>query len=149
MVQPYLERLDELGETAHCFVVAPGATDELMLSHAFRKGAILTSTDVEQKGGLFAKEEIDTRTPGETELDLARRALDTDVVRGLGPIAFARVDVAPHRSADGVDSFVVMELELIEPSFYFDTNPVAVDAFADGLTAWLAADGQQPLAGVI
>lgn len=137
MVQPYLDRLDELGETAQCFVVAPGATDELVLSHAFRKSAILTSTDVEQKGGLFAKEEIAPRTPNDAELDLARRALDTDVVRRLGSIVFARVDIAPHRSADGIDSYVVMELELIEPSFYFHTNPATVDAFADGLTAWL------------
>ena len=61
MVQPYLERLDELGETAHCFVAAPGGNGEMVLSHAFRKGAILTTTDVEQEGDLFAKEEIDSR----------------------------------------------------------------------------------------
>lgn len=142
MVQPYLDRLDELGETAHCFVATPGATGaagELVLSHAFRKGAILTSTDVEQEGDLFAKEQIDTRTPTDAEMDLARRALDADVVRGLGPIMFARVDVAPHRSVDGIDSHVLMELELIEPSFYFETDPVTVDTFADALHDWLGA----------
>jgi len=30
-----------------------------------------------------------------------------------------------------------MELELIEPSFYFDTDPLAVDLFADRLVDWL------------
>lgn len=137
MVQPYLDRLDELGETAHCFVAASGAPTELVLSHAFRKGAILTSTDVEQEGEVFAKEQIDARTPSDAELDLARRALATDVVQGLGPIMFARVDIAPHRTADGTDTHVVMELELIEPSFYFETDPATIETFADALVAWL------------
>lgn len=137
MVQPYLDRLDELGETAHCFVAAAGASTELVLSHAFRKGAILTSVDVEQEGELFAKEQIDARTPSDAELDLARRALATDVVQGLGPIMFARVDIAPHRTADGTDTHVVMELELIEPSFYFETDPATIETFADALVAWL------------
>ena len=141
MVQPYLGRLDDLGETAHCFVAAPGTEGELRLSHAFRKGAILTSTDVEQEGDLFAKEEIDARTPTDAELDLARRALDTNVVTGFGPIMFARVDIAPYRASDGTDSHVVMELELIEPSFYFETDQTTVDTFADALLAWLAGRG--------
>lgn len=139
MIQPYLARLDELGETSLCFVA--GRDGELVLSHAFRKGAILTSTAVEQEGGLFAKEQIDARLPSDAELQLARRALDTVVVRSLGPIMFARVDVAPHRDEagdeDGDDSFVVMELELIEPSFYFETDPAAADTFADALVHWL------------
>ncbi len=141
MVQPYLDRLDEHGETAHCFVSAPGGGGGLELSHAFRKGAILTSTDVEQEGDLFAKEQIDVRTPSELELDLACRSLGTQVVRHFGPIMFARVDIAPFRSADGSDGHVVMELELIEPSFYFETDPSTVDTFADSLVDWLDRHG--------
>ena len=49
---------------------------------------------------------------------------------------FARVDIAPYRRADGTDSYVVMELELIEPSFYFHVAPSAVETFADALEAW-------------
>ena len=51
---------------------------------------------------------------------------------------FARVDIAPHRSPAGIDSHVVMELELIEPSFYFATDPTTVDTFADALVQWLS-----------
>ena len=134
MVQPYLDLLDERGETAHCYIV--GETG-LELSHAFRKGAILTSTEVEQEGDLFAKEEISARVPSAAELALAEQALATDVVRSLGDIVFARVDIAPVRSADGTESYIVMELELIEPSFYFLTDPSTIDVFADGFTAWL------------
>ncbi len=139
MVQPYLEQLDEHGETAHCFVAAPSASGELTLSHAFRKGAILTSVDVEQEGDLFAKEQIDACTPSDAELDLARRTLATQAVRDCGPIMFARVDIAPFRSADGSDGHVLMELELIEPSFYFETDPTTVETFAESLVAWLEA----------
>lgn len=145
MVQPYLDRLDELGETAHCFVARPatstadaqGAGVELQLSHAFRKGAILTSTEVDQTGNLFATEQIDAREPADAELDLARRVLATETVRSLGPIMFARVDIAPCRDADGNDSHVLMELELIEPSFYFEVNPSSAAVFADALIGWL------------
>ena len=140
MVQPYLDLLDERGETAHCFVVgADGST--LELSHAFRKGAILTSVDVEQEGDLFAKEDITARVPSAAELDLAQRTLTTDVVRGLGHIAFARVDIAPYLDAAGDERLVVMELELIEPSFYFGVVEGKVDLVADRFVGWLGGRG--------
>ena len=88
-------------------------------------------------GDLFAEEEISARVPSAPELALARRVLSTDVVRSLGDIVFARVDVAPFRRADGTESHIVMELELIEPSFYFTTDPSTVEVFADRLIGWL------------
>jgi len=135
MVQPYLDLLDERGETAHCFIA--GGRGGLELSHTFRKGALLTSVEVEQEGDLFAKEDISARVPSNAERALAERALSTEVVRSLGDIVFARVDVAPFRDASGNESHVVMELELIEPSFYFSIDPPKVDLFADRFTAWL------------
>jgi len=136
MVQPYLDLLDERGETAHCFVAGPDG--RLVLSHAFRKGAILTTTEVEREGDLFAVEDITARTPSGAELALAEAVLATDAVAALGEIVFARVDIAPLRDATGTESFVVMELELIEPSFYFGTTEGSVDTFADMLTQRLA-----------
>lgn len=140
MVQPYLDLLDERGETAHCFVVgADGVGFEL--SHAFRKAAILTTTEVEQEGDLFAKEEITSRVPAADELAVAETTLATDVVSSLGDIMFARVDIAPFRDVHGIESHVVLELELIEPSFYFATAPSSVDLFADRLIAGLGRRG--------
>lgn len=135
MVQPYLDLLDERGETALCFVV--DGTGGLELSHAFRKGAILTSTDVEQEGDLFAAEDITSRIPSSEEVHLATRVLRSEPVATLGDIVFARVDIAPLRTPDGTESFGVMELELIEPSFYFATSDGAVELFADRLVGWL------------
>lgn len=146
MVQPYLTRLDELGESAFCFV--PGAADSpLELSHVFRKGAILTSTEVEQSGDLFAKEEISARRPNEQERELAAAVLATDAVRSLDRIAFARVDIAPADDPSGSSPYVVMELELIEPSFYLDTAPGSAELFADRLVAWLAREDLTVAAG--
>lgn len=152
MIQPYLDLLDDHGETALCFVssafVSSGDADrdgdDLELSHAFRKGAILTTVEVEQEGDLFAKEDITARTPSADEIHLGRSVLATEVVRSMGPIMFARVDVAPWRAPDGTESHVLLELELIEPSFYFvetssdDDDPTA--RFADRLLASLASE---------
>ena len=137
MVQPYLDLLDERGETSMCFVPGTGPSG-LDLSHAFRKGAILTSTDVEQEGGLFAKEEISPRTPTSAELQLAEAVLASSAVAGF-ELSFARIDIAPFRRLDGDESLVVMEVELIEPSFYLATSPRAAELFATRLTARMAA----------
>ncbi len=132
MIQPYLDLLDEFGETALCFVSVDG---RWRLSHAFAKAAILTGGDVEQEGDLFAKEQISARVPSDVALDLARAALRSAAVTRFDDLLYARVDVAPIRRDDGTESFVVMELELIEPSFFFGTDRSAADVFADAVVA--------------
>lgn len=136
MVQPYLTGLDEHGETALCFVA--GADGDLVLSHAFRKGPILRSVEVEQVGDLFAKEDIESRVATEAELSLGRRVLETDAVRSLGAPTFARVDIAPHAGGrSDPAALVVMELELIEPSFYFESSDGAASRFGASVVAAL------------
>jgi hypothetical protein len=82
MVQPYLDLLDEHGETALCFVAGDDGVGSnahgLQLSHAFRKGAILTSTTVEQVAGLFAKEVISRCPPSPEAVALAHEVLAAD-----------------------------------------------------------------------
>lgn len=111
MVQPYLDMIDEHAETALVYV---GDGGDLVFDHAFKKGAILTSTEVEQEGDFFAKEEIGGRTASPAEQALAQAVLRCRSVRSLGPLAYARVDVVP--TAHGP---VLLELELVEPSLYF------------------------------
>ncbi len=112
MIQPYLDDIDERGETALCFLA--GRRGGLEFSHAFRKGPILHVDEPAWDGDLFAKEEITSRVPSGEELELARAVLDLDCVRRHGPLAYGRVDVAPHGGQP-----VLMELELVEPSMYF------------------------------
>jgi hypothetical protein len=139
MVQPYLHHLDERGETALCFVV--DADGELRFSHAFGKAAILDVDEPEREGDLFAREQISPRTPAAAETELAERVLASPPVAALGPLAYARVDLAP--TAGGP---VLMELELVEPSMYFHTDPSAVTRAATGLAA-LVGNSSRPSRG--
>lgn len=135
MVQPYLRRLDDHGETALCFLVDPGG--ELRFSHAFGKAAILDVDEPEREGDLFAREEISPRAPTSAEVDLARRVLAAPPVAALGSLAYARVDVAPTATGP-----VLMELELVEPSMYFHTDPSAAARAAAGFAALVGSSAR-------
>lgn len=120
MVQPYLDSVDELGETALIFI-------DGVFSHAIRKGPLLSVDGTgEQVDGLYLKEQIDPRTAAADEQALAERILDA--VPGGRPL-YARVDLV--RLADG--SPALLELELCEPSLFFAHGPGAADALAVAL----------------
>lgn len=117
LVQPYLSRVDELGETALIYF-------EGQFSHAIRKGPLL-----KRKEGptteLFAKETITARVPDDTELQagaLALRAMPFET-----PL-YARVDLI--RDENGMP--VVLELEMVEPSLFlpFEARSAATIAAA-------------------
>jgi glutathione synthase/RimK-type ligase-like ATP-grasp enzyme len=107
MVQPYIEGVDELGETALIFLGGE-------FSHAARKAAIL-SRDMSWSTGLYADEKIVPTTATTYELELAQRIVDD-----LPGLAYARVDMLP--TPDGP---VVLELELTEPSLFLALDPGA------------------------
>jgi glutathione synthase/RimK-type ligase-like ATP-grasp enzyme len=118
MLQPYLRRVDEQGETA---VVYLGGR----YSHAFRKGPLLRRGDglVE---GLFAAEDISPRTPSDAELAVAAAAYAAIPAR---PPVYARIDLI----RDALDAPVVLELELTEPSLYFRCAEGAAERCARAL----------------
>lgn len=119
LLQPYLDRVDEAGETALIHV-------DGTFSHAIRKGPLLR-TNEDATRALFAAEHITAREPGEDERALARRVLDVLPVEGAP--AYARVDLI--RDADGAP--VVLELELVEPSLFFAYAEGSALRFADAL----------------
>ena len=133
MVQPYLDLIDEHAETALVYL---GEGGELAFDHAFSKGAILTTTVVEQDGDFFAKEEINGRAASDAERALADAVLESPSVRGLGPLAYARVDLVPTASGP-----VVLELELVEPSLYFHSSPGSAARAARAWQRYLAVTG--------
>ena len=104
LLQPYLSRVDEQGETALIYF-------EGEFSHAIRKGPLL-----KRKEGptteLFAKETITARVPDAAEFDVGSRALKS---MPFETPLYARVDLI--RDENGAP--VVLELELIEPSLFF------------------------------
>lgn len=118
MLQPYLDRVDEAGETAVVYIGGH-------YSHAFRKGPLLRLGD-DLVSGLFAPEQIASREPDAAEHAVAAAAFAS--IAEARPL-YARVDLI--RNDKGAP--VVLELELTEPSLYFVHAPEAAGRFADAL----------------
>ncbi len=120
LVQPYLDRVDSLGETSLLYFNG-------VFSHAIRKGPLLTPNG-EPTRALFAAEHITPRTPSAEEL-----ATGAKVLAAL-PFAmplYARVDLLQNPQGEPQ----LLELELTEPSLFFHTAERAVASFVDALLA--------------
>lgn len=126
IVQPYLAEIDEHGETGLVFVGDA-------FSHAFRKAPILVPSSA-FVDGLYRKEDISARTPSAAELEVAAAALDAVAASVPGgsrrDLLYARVDVVPWGGRP-----VVLELELVEPSLFCETDPGAADRAAGAIAA--------------
>jgi hypothetical protein len=126
LVQPYLDAVDEAGETALIYV-------DGRFSHAIRKGPLLppgTARAVDA-GALYAEERIEARTPQADELAVGAAVMDFVRDRFGSDQLYARVDLLPSPGGP-----VVVELELAEPSLFLqdaigDHQPV--DAFATAI----------------
>ena len=125
LLQPYLDRVDEHGETA--LIHFDG-----QFSHAIRKGALLLRGEG-PTDALFAPERIAPRAPSAAERALALRVLAA--VPSTQALAYARVDLI--HDADGTPR--LLELELAEPSLFFAHGAGSARRFADTLLARVAA----------
>lgn len=64
-----------------------------------------------------------------------------DVIRAAAAALAAAPEPPLYARVDGIvrgDTLTVMELELIEPGLYLDTDAAAADRFVDAIEAWLA-----------
>jgi hypothetical protein len=123
LLQPYLSKVDDAGETALLYFNG-------FYSHAIRKGPLL-KRDEGPTEKLFAPEEIMARVPGEDEMALAEQVIATlPALFGLnGPLAYARIDLL--RDEDGRPC--LLELELTEPSLFFNYADGAAERFVSAL----------------
>ncbi len=108
LVQPYLDAVDTVGETALIYI-------DGRFSHAVRKGPMLPAGTAHPVHGweLFVEERIEARAPQPAELAVGAAVLGAVRDRFGGAQLYARVDLLP--SADGP---VLVELELTEPSLF-------------------------------
>jgi glutathione synthase/RimK-type ligase-like ATP-grasp enzyme len=120
LLQPYLDRVDEHGETALIFFDGE-------FSHAIRKGPLLRRGEGPTRA-LFAAEHIVARQPSAEELALARATL---AAIPFGSLLYARVDVI--QAADGTPR--LLELELTEPSLFFEHAAGSAQRFAAAVLA--------------
>jgi glutathione synthase/RimK-type ligase-like ATP-grasp enzyme len=127
MVQPYLDSVDDLGETAMLFIGG-------RFSHAVRKGPLL-------RRGEGVRQDRDSRgdlgrahaTAAQREVaDAVFAAITTLVPEAATPL-YARIDLV-H---DGAGRPVVLELELTEPSLFLPQAPEAAVALARAVEAEL------------
>ncbi|MFI1170791.1 RimK family alpha-L-glutamate ligase [Streptomyces melanogenes] len=124
MVQPYLPLVEE-GERALVFLATE---DGLTFSHAIRKQPVLTEPNVidnfrDAHPGLVPHE------PTGAEIRTALDALAA--VPAPDALLFARVDLA----LDDSRAPVVMELELIEPNLFLQSDPRALERFVSAVAA--------------
>jgi glutathione synthase/RimK-type ligase-like ATP-grasp enzyme len=126
LLQPYLDRVDEQGETALIFIAG-------RFEHAIRKGPMLPRPWDESSGppvggesSLFVAERVVPRTAGTDELAVAVQALAAVPHEGL---LYARVDLI----RDSAGSPVLLELELTEPSLFFAHAPGSVERFGHAI----------------
>jgi len=128
MIQPYLDKVDSVGETALVYVGGK-------FSHAARKAPIL-SRAMEWSTGLYADEEIVSATATAAERSLADAIVAAlpSLVQGGSDIAYARVDLLPTPAGP-----VVLELELTEPSLFLTVDSAAPARAASAFIAHVAS----------
>ena len=119
LLQPYLDRVDEHGETALVYFGG-------RFSHAIRKGPLLRKGEGPTRA-LFATEHITPRSPDATEFAVAERTLAA--IPFAQPLLYARVDLI--HETDGAPR--VLELELTEPSLFFAHAEGSAERFATAI----------------
>jgi O-ureido-D-serine cyclo-ligase len=119
LLQPYLRKIDEHGETALLFF-------DGVFSHAVGKGPLLRRGEAPTTD-LYAKETITPCEASSDELDVAQRALAA--IPFERPLLYARVDLI--RDDDGAPR--LLELELVEPSVFLEHDEGAAARFAEAI----------------
>jgi glutathione synthase/RimK-type ligase-like ATP-grasp enzyme len=119
MVQPYVEEVDEHGETALMYF-------DGVFDHAIRKGPLLLGGAAAIEG-LFAPEAIDPREPRPEERAVADRVV-AEAQRRFGRLLYCRVDLLGSDPA-------LLEVELTEPSLFFGTSEGSAARFAAAIRA--------------
>jgi hypothetical protein len=124
MVQPYLDAVDLVGETA--LLHFGGA-----FSHAVQKGPLLRRGEGVRQDRM-GREDLRPVTARPDQLEVAAAALAVvPAVPGAQPLLYARVDVV-----DGPDGTpLLLELELVEPSLFLPHADGAAARFVDAAAA--------------
>ena len=124
MVQPYLARVDELGETTIIYIGGEP-------SHAVRKQPVLRADAPTKRiaNPAAGQRTVITATePTEVEWRLAD-AVHTEIAERFSAPLYARIDLIPGHDGEPV----VSELELIEPHLFLGHSPLAARRLADAI----------------
>jgi hypothetical protein len=131
LVQPYLEKVSEAGETAIVFL--GGVRSHTLIKRAVLRDLGVAPLSALAHGPAAVMLEPDLVVPGvatAAEFALAE-AVHAEVSRRFGTPVYARVDMVP--GADGKP--VLLELEAMEPNLYLDLSPGAARRLAEAVLA--------------
>jgi len=131
MLQRYLRGVDTVGETGLVFL-------DGVFSHAVRKSALLSGPfrPADLDGALYRGEVIAPREPSAEEREVGGRVVEAlaDIFPGARqPFLYTRVDVIPDEEGKPV----ILEVELTEPSLFFQHGPGSAERAADAIAARL------------
>jgi hypothetical protein len=121
MLQPYFDAVDIHGETALLYF-------DGRFSHAIRKAALLRPNEA-GADHTQVPDAIAARTPDADELRLGEAVLAAAHARVDGTPLYARIDLI----RDAAGRPCLLELELAEPSLFFDRSAGAADTFVAAL----------------
>lgn len=112
IVQPYIDSVDREGELALVFI-------DGRLAHAMRKGPMLNVTELD-RNTLFRQEQMSSTTAPDDAHQFAVRALEAVPFADL---LYARVDLVRE-----AEQWLVMEIELTEPSLFLGYSTTTTKA---------------------
>ncbi len=121
MIQPYVASVDDEGEFAVIFI-------DGQLAHVMNKAAMLNAREMDRTR-LYLIESMTPDEPREGLLEAANRVL---AAAGASDLLYARVDLV--RSGD---TWLLMELELVEPSLFLTHRPQIAHTLAGAIVARL------------
>lgn len=122
LIQPYIHGVDTFGERALIFI-------DGRYSHAMTKGAMLNVAQ-DERDFLYRRERMSLAL-GETEAIAFAAEVLASV--GMDDLLYARVDLVPT-----INGWLVMELELVEPSLFLTFDDAAASSLAAGIAKRLA-----------
>ncbi len=123
MVQPYQRTVDEIGEVGLIFLGG-------VFSHAMHKDPMIPR-GAGPGPSLIDNQVVTPASPSPAQLALGRAAVAA-AERLHGPTAYARVD-----TVEGDDGRpLLLELELLDPVLFFDTDPAGAERFAEVLAGF-------------
>jgi glutathione synthase/RimK-type ligase-like ATP-grasp enzyme len=117
LVQPYIHSVDTIGERALIFI-------DGTFSHAMSKGAMLNVAQ-NDRDFLYRREQMSSAL---AEADAILYATEVLSTMGLSDLLYARVDLVAT-----IRGWLVMELELVEPSLYLTYNDEAASKLASAI----------------
>jgi glutathione synthase/RimK-type ligase-like ATP-grasp enzyme len=117
LIQPYINSVDTLGERAIIFVDGG-------YSHAMTKGAML-HVPASERDFQFRREQMSGVVGERDAIEDANQVLST---LGYSDLLYARVDLVAT-----IEGWLVMELEMVEPSLFLTFNESAGEALVAGI----------------